>query len=93
MDPNHPCDAVKRHPRTAIWQLSCSAHSQTIRKSLMTTDETAARLAALDYYQAQREHIGLAELRIQPVAVWWTFGVSRSQLAAVLLIAFRHPAC
>ena len=52
---------LKRHPRTAIWQLSCSAHSQTIRKSLMTTDETAARLAALDYYQAQREHIRLGK--------------------------------
>ena len=52
---------LKRLPRTGIWQLSCSAHSQTIRKSLMTTDETAARLAALDYYQAQREHILLGK--------------------------------
>ena len=52
---------LKRLPRTGIWQLSCSALCQTHRKSLMTTDEWAAKLAALEYYQAQREHILLGK--------------------------------
>ena len=56
------CVRLKRHPRTAIWQLSCSAHGLTIGKSLMTTDETAAKLAATDYYQAQCEHISLGKV-------------------------------